>query len=122
KTIKIPSYEKIKNNRDKMLTELITIKSNTAFMAKQNEQKIKSANDYYTKNMASIAGNYDAVIRRLREQSAASGAPAVATERESERARDAARMRTELLRAYAAVARYADELRVIGGNCERIAE
>ncbi len=112
----------IKNERDALRDELTTLKAQSALLAQQHEQKIKRANDDYTKNMASIASNYDAVIKRLREQSADSGAPAVATECEGERGRDAQRVRAELLRAYAAVARYADELRVVGGNCERIAE
>ena len=112
----------IKNERDKLRDELTTLKAQSALLVQQHEQKIKKANDDYTKNMASIAGNYDAVIRRLREQSATNGAPSVTAERKGERARDAERMRAELLRAYAAVARYADELRVVGGNCERIAE
>src|SRR5699024_8503998 len=112
----------IKNERDKLRDELTALKAQSALLVQQHEQKIKRSNDDYTKNMAGIASNYDAVIKRLREQSAVSGAPAVATECKSERDRDAERMRTELLRAYAAVARYADELRVVGGNCERIAE
>lgn len=112
----------IKNERDELRAELTTLKAQSALLARQHEQKIKRANDDYAKNMASIAGNYDAVIKRLREQSATSGAPAVATKCKGERDRDAERMRAKLLRAYAAVARYADELRVVGGNCERIAE
>lgn len=112
----------IKNERDALRAELTTLKAQSALLAQQHEQKIKRANDDYTKNMASIASNYDAVIKRLREQSAASGAPDVAAECKSERDGGAARVRAKLLRAYAAVARYADELRVVGGNCERIAE
>ncbi len=112
----------IKNERDRLRDELTTLKAQSALLVQQHEQKIKRANDDYTQNMASIASNYDAVIKRLREQSAASGAPAVTTKCEGERARDAARVRSELLGIYAAVARYADELRVVGGNCERIAE
>lgn len=112
----------IKNERDALRHELTTLEAQSALIALQHEQKTKRANDDYTKNMASIASNYDAVIRRLREQSTASRAPTVATECAGERDKNAARMHAELLRAYAAVARYADELRVVGGNCERIAE
>lgn len=112
----------IKNERDALRHELTTLKAQSALIAQQHEQKTKRANDDYAKNMAVIASNYDAVIERLREQSAASRAPTVAAKCTSERDKDAARMRSELLRAYAAVARYADELRVVGGNCERIAE
>lgn len=112
----------IKNERDALRHELTTLKAQSALLVQQHEQKIKRADDDYAKNMASIASNYDAVIKRLREQSAASRAPAVAAECAGERDKDAARMHAELLRAYAAVARYADELRVAGGNCERIAE
>jgi len=112
----------IKNERDALRDKLTTLKAQSALLVQQHEQKIKRANDDYTKNMAGIASNYDAVIKRLREQSAASGTPAVATERKGERDKDAARMHAKLLRAYAAVAKYADELRVVGGNCERIAE
>src|SRR5690554_5268383 len=112
----------IKNERDALRDELTTLKAQSALLAHQHEQKIKRANDDYAKNMASIASNYDAVIKRLREQSATSGAAAVAAECKSERGRDAERMRAKLLRIYATVAKYADELRVVGGNCERIAE
>lgn len=112
----------IKNERDALRHELTTLKAQSALIAQQHEQKTKRANDDYAKNMASIASNYDAVIKRLREQSSTSGAPAVAAKCAGERDKDAARVRAELLRAYAAVARYADELRVVGGNCERIAE
>ena len=112
----------IKNERDALRHELTTLKAQSALIAQQHEQKTNRANDDYAKNMASIASNYDAVIKRVREQSTASRAPTAATECEGERDKNAARVRAELLRAYAAVARYADELRVVGGNCERIAE
>lgn len=112
----------IKNERDALRNELTTLEAQSALIALQHEQKTKRANDDYTKNMAAIASNYDAVIKRVREQSTANRAPAVAAECKGERDKDAARMRAKLLRAYAAVARYADELRVVGGNCERIAE
>lgn len=113
----------IKNERDALRHELTTLKAQSALLAQQHAQKIKRANDDYAKNMASIASNYDAVIKRLRSaaSSATTKAPA-ATERKGERDKDAQRVRAELLGAYAAVARYADELRVVGGNCERIAE
>src|SRR5690554_6896275 len=101
--VTISSLGTIKNERDKLRAELTTLKAQSALLVQQHEQKIKRANDDYTKNMASIASNYDAVIKRLREQSATSGAPAVATECESERDKDAHRMRAKLLRAYAAV-------------------
>lgn len=113
----------IKNERDALRHELTTLKAQSALIAQQHEQNTKRANDDYTKNMASIASNYDAVIKRLR--SAASSATTktpVAAERKGERDTDTHGMHAELLRAYAAVARYADELRVVGSNCERIAE
>lgn len=120
--VTLAALRTIKNERDALRHELTTLKAQSALLAQQHAQKIKRANDDYTKNMVAIASNYDAVIKRVREQSTASRAPAVAAECKGERDKDATRVRAELLGAYAAVARYADELRVAGGNCERIAE
>ena len=114
----------IKNERDALRAELAHMAAQSAIIEAQYKQKAKQINEDHAKNMAAIARNYDAVASGLRDDAkeGTRHATTIAERCESERARDAARVRTELLGIYAAVARYADELRAVGGNCERIAE
>lgn len=114
----------IKNERDKLRAELAHMAAQSVIIEAQYKQKAKQINENHAKNMAAIARNYDAVASGLRDDAkkGTRHAAIIAKQCESERTRDAARMRTELLGIYAAVARYADELRVTGGACERWAE
>ncbi len=114
----------IKNERDRLRAELAHMAAQSAIIEAQYKQKAKQINEDHAKNMAAIARNYDAVVAGLRDDAkkGTRHATIIAQQCKSERARDAARVRAELLGIYAAVARYADELRVVGGNCERIAE
>lgn len=103
--------------------ELVEIRAASDSYKKTIEKKIAQTEKEHEQAKADIDSRYSAIINRLREQQDNNVRTVTVTAScESERAATAARVRAELLGRIAEVARYADELRVAGGNCERIAE
>lgn len=103
--------------------DLAEIRAASASYKKTIEQKIAQTEKTHEQAKTDIDSRYSAIINRLRQQQADNmRAVAVTKSCESERAATAARVRSELLGSLAAVARYADELRVRGLACETISE
>lgn len=103
--------------------DIAEIRAASASYKKTIQQKIEKTEREHEQAKTDIDSRYNAIINRLRKQQADSVRTVTVTKScESERTATAARVRTELLGRLAAVARYADELRVRGLACEKIAE
>lgn len=103
--------------------ELAEMRAASASYKKTIEQKIAKTEKEHEEAKTDIDSRYSSIVNRLRQQQADNVRTVTVTAScESERAATAARVRAELLRTYAEVARYADELRVRGLACETIGE
>ena len=103
--------------------DLAEIRAASASYKKTIQQKIEKTEQEHEQAKTDIDSRYSAIINRLRKQQADNMRTVTATKScESERAATAARVRSELLGSLAAVARYADELRLRGLACETISE
>lgn len=111
------------NERNSLQKSLDYIKIESAAIEQIYIAEKQKVQDEYRQNMASIADNYSAVIARLRSEAAGSDTkPPAPQGGKSEQGCRPDRMQAELLEWAANVARYADELRLVGGACERLAE
>ena len=110
------------NSNVKLRNELTAIKAASALYKQQQQAKIEQVEQEYEQAQSDINSRYNAIIERLRVQADQDKRRAnLATAQcESERSADANRMQSELLRSYANVARYADELKQRGLACEAI--
>lgn len=103
--------------------ELAEMRAASASYKKTIEQKIAKTEQEHEQAKTDIDSRYSAIINRLREQQDNNVRTVTVTKScESERAATAERVRSELLRSFAEVARYADELRLRGLACETIGE
>ena len=103
--------------------ELAEIRAASATYKKTIEQKIAQTERDHEQAKSDIDSRYNDIINRLRKQQADSVRTVTVTAScESERAATAARVQSELLGRLAEVARYADELRVRGLDCEKITD
>lgn len=103
--------------------ELAEIRAASANYKKTFERKIAQTEQEHEQAKTDIDSRYSAIINRLREQQDNNVRAVTVTKScKSERAATAARVRAELLRRLAEVARYADELRLRGLACETIGE
>ncbi|MEM2002054.1 MAG: hypothetical protein QXT77_05370 [Candidatus Methanomethylicaceae archaeon] len=103
--------------------ELAEIRAASASYKKVTEQKIAKTETEHEQAKTDIDSRYSAIINRLREQQDNNvRTVTIAESCESERDKAAERVRSELLGRLAEVARYADELRVVGLACETIGE
>mgnify|MGYP006344455283 FL=1 len=104
-------------------SELAEVRAASVSHKKTIEQKIAQTEKAHEQAKTDIDSRYSAIINRLRKQQADNVRTVTATKScESERAATAASVRSELLGSLAAVARYADELRLRGLACETISE
>ena len=88
---------------------------------KDIEQKIAQTEKEYEQDKSDIDSRYNSVINRLRKQKYDNvRTPTTPQTCEGERDTKAAGMYSELLRRYAEVSRYADQLRVTAEKCEKI--
>lgn len=102
-------------------SELAEIRAASATYKKTIEQKIAQTEKEHEQSKTDIDSRYNDIINRLREQQANNVRTVTVTAScEGERAATAARVQSELLGSLAEVARYADELRVMGLACEKI--
>lgn len=103
--------------------EIAEIHAASASYKKTIEQKIAKTETEHEQAKTDIDSRYNDIINRLREQQDNNVRTVTVTKScESERAATAERVRAELFRSFAEVARYADELRVRGLACETISE
>lgn len=103
--------------------EIAEIRAASASYKKTIEQKIAKTETEHEQAKTDIDSRYNDIINRLREQQDNNVRTVTITEScESERAATAERVRAELFGRLAEVARYADELRVVGLACETISE
>lgn len=103
--------------------ELAEMRAASASYKKVTEQKIAKTEKEHEQAKTDIDSRYSNIINRLREQQDDNVRTVTVTAScESERAAAAERVRSELLRSFANIARYADELRVRGLACETISE
>ena len=101
--------------------EIAEIRAVSATYKKTIEKKITQTEKEHEQAKADIDSRYNDIIKRLRQQQADGVRTVTVTQScESERAATAERVRAELFRRFAEVARYADELRVTAENCEKI--
>lgn len=81
--------------------------------------RVTELTEKYESEKAAIYSRHNSIVASLREQSRRK-LPAVTRDCESEYRGRAERVYAELLGRYANVAKYADELKLTGGNCEAL--
>lgn len=102
-------------------TEIAEMHTASDRYKKTIEQKIAQTEKEYEQDKSDIDSRYNGVINRLRKQKYDNvRTTTTAKTCEGERDTEAARMYSELLRRYAEVSRYADQLRVTAEKCEKI--
>ena len=102
-------------------TEIAEMRAASDRYKKDIEQKIAQTEKEYEQDKSDIDSRYNGVINRLRKQKSNNvRTTSTAQTREGERDTEATRVQSELLRRYAEVSRYADQLRVTAEKCEKI--
>ena len=101
--------------------ELADTKAAQVIYKKQQQAKIEQVEQEHEQATSDITDRYNSILKRLRDyESSPVRTVTIAAKCESERSADASRMQSELLRSYANVARYADELNARGLACEKL--
>lgn len=109
------------NQNTSLKDELLQTKSAQAAYKKAQEKAAEQANFEFEQKQADIDSRYNSVLAKLRDaEDNRLRADRASAQCQSERRADSARMQSDMLRAYATVARYADKIRARGLACEKI--
>lgn len=109
------------NQNTSLKDELSQTKAAQTAYKKAQEKAAQQASLEFEQKQADIDSRYDSVLAKLRDaENSRLRADRDSAQCQSERRADADRMQSDMLRAYATVARYADKIRARGLACEKI--